>query len=199
MMILKQNVNFYQKEEEEFTPVLSATLLFQLWLGLFFVLALIAINAKWSLNEQNRNIEDLKKKREEVNQQLQTMSKDFKAKNSPHKMQEEIAIIKDKITKTQSAIALLQEQSNFQSYPLSSYLEGFAASHVKGMYVSHFYMENEGHRMNFAGNALSPQLVPLMVKSWESTQVMKGRRFQKLNLQQIDKNKPWVKFNLQAE
>ena len=78
-------------------------------------------------------------------------------------------------------------------------MEGFALSHVKGMYVSHFYMQNEGKKMAFDGDALAPQLVPQMVQAWEKSTVMKGRRFQKLNISRIKDNSQSVKFNLQAE
>ncbi len=198
MMILKQNVNFYQVEEE-YTPLLSATRLFQIWLALFAILALVAIEAKWTQHFEIKRIEDLKTTRDEINAQLQAMGKELKAKNNPQKLQEELLTLRDKISKTQTAISQLQVQENNQTYHLSAYLEGFALSHVKGMYVSHFYMQNEGKKMAFDGDALAPQLVPQMVQAWEKSTVMKGRRFQKLNISRIKDNSQSVKFNLQAE
>lgn len=198
MMILKQNVNFYQVEEE-YTPLLSATRLFQIWGALFAILALVAIEAKWTQHFEIKRIEDLKTTRDEINAQLQAMGKELKAKNNPQKLQEELLTLRDKISKTQTAISQLQVQENNQTYQLSAYLEGFALSHVKGMYVSHFYMQNEGKKMAFDGDALAPQLVPQMVQAWEKSTVMKGRRFQKLNISRIKDNSQSVKFNLQAE
>jgi len=197
-MILKQNVNFYQVEEE-YTPLLSAVRLFQLWLGLFAILALIAIETKWSQHAEIQKMEDLKAKRDEVNIQLQAMSKELKAKNNPQKIQEELTALKDKISKTQIAISQLQVQENNQTHHLSAYLEGFANAHVKGMYVSHFYMQNEGKKMAFDGDALAPQLIPQMVQAWEKNTVMKGRRFQKLSITRVKDNSQSVKFNLQAD
>lgn len=198
MIELKQNVNFFQVEQEN-APWLSATRIFQWWLGLFVVLALFAIQAKWSQYYSLKSIEDLKAKREEVNEQLLAISKEMKAKNNPQKVQEQVNALKDNINHVQSAISQLQEQENNKSYPLSLYLEGFANTHVKGMYVSHFYMQNEGKKMSFAGNALSAQLVPKMVQSWEQAPVMKGRKFQKLNIERVNNKAAYVKFKLQAE
>ncbi len=198
MMSLKQNINFYQ-QEVEYVPFFSATRLFQIWFGLFVIFALIGAEAKWSQYSTNKSIEYLKIERDKVNVQLQSLSTEFKAKNNPQKIQEDINHLKEKIAKTQNAISQLKVQEEGQFYQLSTYLEGFAISHIKGMYVSHFYMQNEGKKMSFNGNALSAQLVPQMVQAWEKRTVMKGRRFQKLNIQRIKDDPQWVKFNLQAE
>ncbi len=196
-MMLKQNINFYQTEIE-YTPMLSATLLVQIWLILFAGLAVMAIWQKWSLSSQTNNIQNIKSMQVSVNEQLQKLGKELKAKSNPQASQQELTTLKEKIEKTQNAIAQLQAQENKKNYPLSSYLEGFATTHIKGMYVSHFYMQNEGMKMSFEGTALQPQLIPRMVQSWEQTLPMKGRRFQKLNMQRIKKDADWVQFNLQA-
>ncbi|MBS0286392.1 MAG: hypothetical protein JSR17_03800 [Proteobacteria bacterium] len=198
MIELKQNVNFFQVEEEDL-PWLSATRLCQLWLGLFVVLAFFAIHTKWSQYYAVKSMEEIKTKRDQVNEELQAISQEIKAKNNPQKIQEEINLLKDNISHVQSAIAQLQEQENYKTYNLSLYLQGFANTHVKGMYVSHFYLQNEGKKMSFQGDALSAQLVPQMVQSWEKTQVMKGRKFQQLSIERVNNKTDIVKFKLQAE
>ncbi len=196
-MMLKQNINFYQTEIE-YAPLLNATLLVQIWLILFAGLAAMAIWQKWSLSSQSKNIQNIKTMQVTVNDQLQQLGKELKAKNNPLIIQQELTSLKERIEKTENAIAQLQVQENKKNYPLSSYLEGFAITHVKGMYVSHFYMQNDGMKMSFEGTALQPQLIPQMVQSWEQNIPMKGRRFQKLNMQRIKKDADWVQFNLQA-
>jgi hypothetical protein len=195
--MLKQNINFYQMEIE-YSPLLSATLLVQIWLFLFAGLAVMAFFQKWSLNSQSKNIQNIKTMQLSVNEQLQLLGKELKAKTNPQGLQQKLIVLKEKIEKTQNAINQLQVQENKKNYPLSSYLEGFAKTHIKGMYVSHFYMQNDGMKMSFEGTALQPQLIPQMVQSWEQTIPMKGRRFQKLNMQRIKKDADWVQFNLQA-
>ncbi|MGD9593030.1 MAG: hypothetical protein AB7V32_10965 [Candidatus Berkiella sp.] len=198
MMILKQNINFYQVEEE-YAPALSLTRMLQVWLALIIILGILAIQAKWVEHGEANKLKSLNHEREAVNAELITMSKALKAKNNPQKLQAELNTLQEQISKTQAAIEKLQSQENNDHYHLFAYLEGFASAHVKGTYISHFLIQNEGGKMVFEGDALAPQLIPQMVQSWEKNTVMKGRRFQKLNISRIKENNQWVKFNLQAQ
>lgn len=198
MMILKQDVNLYQKEEE-FVPLLSATRLFQVWIFLFIILAIIASQQKWLSVSQISKIHQLKVNQESVNEQLVSLSKNVKSKKNSQVLKEELAQIQEKIDKTEREIELLQKEENRKTYHLSAYLEGLAIHHVKGTYISYFYMQNTGNKIAFDGLALQPELVPQMVQSWKQSEPLRGKSFQKLQIKQVKQNTKWVQFNLKAE
>ena len=198
MILLKQDVNLYQKEEE-FVPLLSATRLFQVWIFLCIILGGISASQKWQAQSQMSKIHQLKANQEAVNGQLVSLSKNVKIKKNSQVLAEELAQLQEKIDKIENGIALLQKEENRKIFHLSAYLEGLAMQHVKGTYVSYFYMQNAGNKIAFDGLALQPELVPQMVQSWKQSEPLRGKSFQKLQIKQVKQNAKWVQFNLKAE
>jgi uncharacterized protein YlzI (FlbEa/FlbD family) len=198
MILLKQDVNLYQREEK-FVPVLSTTRLLQVWLFLCIILGMIAGQQKWLAATQINKIHQLKINQEIVNGQLVSLSKNVKIKKNSQVLKEELAQVQEKIDKIEREIALLQKEEDRKTYPLSAYLEGLAIQHVKGTYVSYFYMQNKGNKIAFDGIALQPELVPQMVQSWKQSEPLRGKSFQKLQIKQVKQNTKWVQFNLKAE
>ncbi|MBN9286411.1 MAG: hypothetical protein BGO43_07000 [Gammaproteobacteria bacterium 39-13] len=198
MMILKQDVNLYQ-QEAEFTPLLSATRLMQIWGLLLMVLLLLAIAQKWTVKNKLESIEALKVQQKTIDTQLIALSNEAKIKGNDHQVKNDLNDMREKVAMVEKAIASLKEEENKTYYPLSTYLEGFATRHVNGVFISHFYMEKTGKKMMFEGIALEPRLVPLMMQAWEGMPPMVGKGFQRFKVQRINTNQTPVQFNLQAE
>jgi len=198
MMILKQDINLYQKEAE-FAPLLSATRLIQIWGLLLLVLLLLAIEQKWVAKNKLENIEALKIQQKAIDTQLVELSNKAKIKGNTHQVINDLNDMREKVAMVEKAIASLKEEESKSYYPLSAYLEGFATRHVNGVFISHFYMEKTGKKMIFEGMALEPRLVPLMMQAWEGAPPMAGKSFQKFKVQRIKTNGAPVQFNLQAE
>ncbi|HRE31090.1 MAG TPA: hypothetical protein PLD88_03860, partial [Candidatus Berkiella sp.] len=83
--------------------------------------------------------------------------------------------------------------------PFSFYVESIAMRHVKGTYLAYINLQDEGRRMSFSGVALEPQLVPIMVQSWQKSPSIISTQVKKVRLDNLKQDKDYVKFNLQAE
>lgn len=198
MMILKQDINLYQKQEE-LAPWLSATRLVQIWGFLFTILLVVAIQHKWVAKNEAKNIEALKAQQQDIDAQLIKLSHQIKVKRNDPQARDNLIQLRERVKMAEKAIIQLKEEGSKTYYPLSSYLEGFAEQHVKGTFISHFYIEKTSKKLLFEGIALEPRLVPLMMQSWEKAPPMVGKGFQKFKIQQIKTNGSSVQFNLQAE
>lgn len=195
--ILKQKINLYQKSQA-FAPRLSALRIAQTWLGLAAVLIISAFSHKLSLHSQLKEIENLKLAQGKENAELIDLAQLRKNKNT-HMSKNEIALLKEKILDVDGVISQLNRLEADEKYPFSFYIESLVMRHVKGTYLAYINLQDEGKKMTFSGVALEPQLVPIMVQSWQKTPSIINTQVKKVRLDNLKQDKDFVKFNLQAE
>ncbi len=194
---LKQKINLYQKSQA-FAPELSALRIAQVWLGLGVVLILSAFSHKLSLRSQLKDIEKLKIEQAKESEQLIEVAQ-FKKNKNVHFSKSELSLLKEKISDVDGVISQLKKLEDDERYPFSFYIESLVMRHVKGTYLAYINLQDEGRKMTFSGVALEPQLVPIMVQSWQKSPSLISSQVKKVRLDNLKQDKDFVKFNLQAE
>lgn len=194
---LKQKINLYQKSQA-FAPKLSALRIAQIWLGISAVLILLAFTNKLSLGSQLNKIEQLKIEQAKESEQLIEMAQ-LKKNRNLHASKSELALLKEQISDVDGVISQLRKLENEERYPFSFYVESLVMRHVKGTYLAYINLQDEGRKMTFSGVALEPQLVPIMVQSWQKSPSLISTQVKKVRLDNLKQDKDFVKFNLQAE
>jgi len=197
MALLKQKINLYQKSQA-FAPRLSALRITQIWLGAAAILIVSSFSHKLSLHSQLKEIEALKLAQAKESEQLIDLAQTRKNKNKAMS-KNEIALLKEKILDVDSVISQLNKLEADEKYPFSFYVESLVMRHVKGTYLAYISLQDEGKKMTFSGVALEPQLVPIMVQSWQKTPSIISTQVKKVKLDNLKQDKDFVKFNLQAE
>jgi hypothetical protein len=74
----------------------------------------------------------------------------------------------------------------------SEYMRAFARQTLGGLWLTGFEVTGDGVQMRIAGSALSPELVPAYIKRLSREQVMHGKEFAALQMQQhnVETGKP---------
>lgn len=197
MVLLKQKINLYQKSQA-FAPRLSALRITQIWLGMATLLILSAFVHKLSLHSQRKEIENLKLAQGKESEQLIDLAQQRKNKNILS-TKGELASLKEKIADVDAVVSQLNKLEADERYPFSFYVESLVMRHVKGTYLAYINLQDEGKKMTFSGVALEPQLVPIMVQSWQKSPSLISTQVKKVRLDNMKQDKDFVKFNLQAE
>lgn len=194
---LKQKINLYQKADI-FAPGLSALRISQIWLGLGAFLIVIALFHKISLGSQLKEIENLKVEQSKESDQLVELAQAKKARNM-NASKGELALLKERISDVDNVVTQLKKLEEDERHPFSFYVESLAMRHVKGTYLAYISLQDEGKKMTFSGIALEPQLVPIMVQTWQKSPSLISSQVRKVRLDNLKQDKDFVKFNLQAE
>lgn len=197
IQLLKQKINLYQRSQA-YAPALSAVRIVQCWLALLIFLMMVAFTHKLNLTRYQNAIEALKISQAKDSEDLLELSQVKKGKNII-KSKNEVALLKERISDVDSIVAQLKHIEAEERYPFSFYVESLATRHVKGTYLAYINLQDEGRKMSFAGVALEPQLVPIMVQSWQRSPSIISTQVKKVRLDNLKQDKDFVKFNLQAE
>lgn len=110
-----------------------------------------------------------------------------------------MALLKEKISDVDGVVSQLRKLEADERYPFSFYVESLVMRHVKGTYLAYISLQDEGKKMTFSGVALEPQLVPIMVQSWQKSPSLISSQVKRVRLDNLKQDKDFVKFNLQAE
>lgn len=194
---LKQKINLYQKSDI-FAPGLSALRISQIWAGLGIFLIIVAFIHKVSLGSQLKEIENLKIEQSKESDQLLELAQAKKVRNG-NTSKGELAILKERISDVDAVVMQLKKLEEDERHPFSFYVESLALRHVKGTYLAYINLQDEGKKMTFSGIALEPQLVPIMVQTWQKSPSLISSQVKKVRLDNLKQDKDFVKFNLQAE
>lgn len=197
MQNLKQKINLYQKADI-FAPGLSALRISQIWAGLGVFLMVVAFVHKLSLGSQLKEIDKLKVEQSKESDQLVELAQARKMKNISAS-KGELALLKERISDVDGVVAQLKQLEQDERHPFSFYVESLAMRHVKGTYLAYISLQDEGKKMSFSGVALEPQLVPIMVQTWQKTPSLISSQVKKVRLDNLKQDSDFVKFNLQAE
>ncbi len=197
MQLLKQKINLYQRSQA-YAPALSAVRIAQCWLALLVFLIMVTLTHKLNLNRQKNAIEDLRMTQAKESDDLLELSQTKKSK-IVIKSKSDIALLKERIADIDNIVAELKHIEEEDRYPFSFYVESLAMRHVKGTYLAYINLQDEGRKMSFSGVALEPQLVPIMVQSWQRSPSIISSQVNKVRLDNLKQDKDYVKFNLQAE
>jgi hypothetical protein len=193
----KQKINLYQKSQA-FAPELSALRIAQIWVAIGVVFILFAFAHKLNLKSQLNEIENLKAEQAKESEQLIEVAQ-LKKSKSTLVSKSELALLKEKISDVDGVISQLRKLDADERYPFSFYIESIVMRHVKGTYLAYINLQDEGRKMSFSGVALEPQLVPIMVQSWQKSPSLISTQVKKVRLDNLKQDKDYVKFNLQAE
>jgi len=66
----------------------------------------------------------------------------------------------------------------------SEYMRAFARQVVNGLWLNAFDIQGDGAQMSLSGGVVSPQLVPMYIQRLNKENVLKGKTFAALQMQQ---------------
>jgi hypothetical protein len=112
----------------------------------------------------------------------------FAAEFSPEKndqlLQEELKKLDSEATAQKEILETLKNGVIGNTAGYSEYMRAFARQVVNGLWLNAFDIQGDGTQISLSGGVVSPQLVPMYIHRLNKENVMKGKTFAALQMQQ---------------
>lgn len=82
--------------------------------------------------------------------------------------------------------------------PLSRYLEGIKSGGVAGTFLNEFYLESNGNKVLFRGQAQDITLLPKLLSSWQQGNKLKNQVIGNIQIEKLNASDNAVQFSFEA-
>jgi len=160
--------------------------------------------ARFQVDLLGRQVEQAKNRYSLEQLRLSHFSNSFSPEVGKGLLQSELKKLAFKVAVQQEILATLQtgELGNAEGY--SEYMRAFARQIISGLWLTGFYIEGDGTQISLQGATLSSQLVPSYIQGLGREQIMHGKSFSYLQIQQPKtvanqiSNRHYLKFSMQS-
>lgn len=201
---MNQQINLFnpvflkQKKYFSVLPMLQALGLIVLGSALFYGYALYQVR---QLTVQS---EDTAKRFAAMQDKLVRHANEFSPQKSSQLLEDELRSLESKAAAQQELIETLKAGviGNVSGY--SEYMRAFARQSEHGLWLTGFDITGDAAQISLSGAALDPDMVPAYVRRLNREQIMRGKAFASLQMQQArgDSDKPaarrYIEFTLQS-
>jgi hypothetical protein len=112
----------------------------------------------------------------------------FAAEFSPEKndqmLQEEVKKLDSEVTSQKEILETLKNGVIGNTAGYSEYMRAFARQVVNGLWLNAFDIQGDGTQISLSGGVVNAQLVPMYIQRLNKENVMKGKTFAALQMQQ---------------
>lgn len=135
---------------------------------------------------------------------LARYANEFSPQKSGQLLEEELRRLEAQAAAQQALIETLNAGVIGNASGYSEFMRAFARQSVHGLWLTGFAITGDAAQMSLSGAALNPDLVPAYVQRLNREQVMRGKSFASLQMQQsgIVNNNPlaqrYIEFTLQS-
>jgi hypothetical protein len=179
---VKQNINLYQPILRKQPKVFSAATMTQISIVIVVVMALLGGVSAWRVNVQERNVAAVEARKSTLRKQIADARAKFEARSSSTLLESELRRLTDEVDNRRKIAALLKKGPLSNTSGFSAHLESLAGNHAAGTWLTQIALREGGGRVNLAGVALAPELVPVYLQRLLGAQAFEGSRFNVLEL-----------------
>jgi hypothetical protein len=108
----------------------------------------------------------------------------FSPEKNDQMLQEEVKKLDLEVTSQKEILETLKNGVIGNTAGYSEYMRAFARQVVNGLWLNAFDIQGDGTQISLSGGVTSPQLVPMYIQRLNKENVMKGKTFAALQMQQ---------------
>lgn len=162
-------------------------------LGLIFVGSmLLYVYAVYQVTQLSEQSQELDKRMLAEKVKLTRYSAEFSPQLAQQILESELKQAEKDVLAQRELIARMKSGGLGNTSGYSEYMRAFARQTLSGLWLTGFEIAGDAVQMRIAGSALSPELVPAYIKRLSREQVMHGKEFAALHMQQhkVETGKP---------
>lgn len=196
---MQQSINLFTKLDRPQKEWLRLSLL--VWangavLGFFLLLAL-AIFLLGQLDA--RRIDTLRIEVQNLEQELEQKRIARDRHLDPGRIERQIAELEMQVKLNEQILNILENKTSIKRDPLSSYMQGLANQHLRGLWFTGFSVADAGERLSLSGQATNPEFVPRYLKMLRAEPVFSGKSFAIFQLSQDIEKKHILNFKIRSD
>jgi len=197
-MAMQQQINLYQPRFRQQEKVFSSSTMLVVLVAAIAVLVGVYGYAKWNvvaLADENKRLK-LSQTNELV--RLEALSKKYPLKRKSKLLENQLNDLQNERKAKQFLVNTLSGRSIGNSDGFSSYFEGVARQHIKGMWIQRLELDNGGDVIGIYGRTLQPELVPQFIQALAKEKSFSGSQFQIFSMQRDEEKKSVINFTLRT-
>ena len=159
--------------------------------------------ALYQVGQLSKQADAMGKRYQAEQERLVGYSKEFSLQLSAQKLDDELKQLEAQAQAQEVLLNTLKSGALGNSNGYSEYMRAFARQSVDGLWLTAFDIVGDGAQMGLSGGVVSPQLVPSYIQRLNKEQVMRGKTFATLQMQQPKKDGDrlvprYVEFSLRS-
>ena len=195
-----QQVNLYQpmfrRQEKRF----SAKKLLGLFVGAALFFTAVYGVARWNVYALETQLVELQTQYKSEIKRVDELSRQFPLKRKSSSMEKKLARLRTEREAKKTLISLLRGRSALGNVDgFSGHMEGIARQRINGMWVTGFYLDGGGERIDIQGSSLQAELVPRFLQKLSSENSFTGAEFRVFRMQRDDKKRAAIHFELKTK
>lgn len=195
---MNQQVNLYQpmlrREHQSFGPKAMVQCL-----GLA-LLGMVAIHGyqEWQTRSLASEIGRLEHQNQAAAATLVKVQADLPAPRASARLADEIARLARAIGEREHLVKVLSTRLSASENGLARFLEGLARQRVEGLWLTGVSVADGGKDIVIKGQALQPQLIPVLVQRLADEASFAGVKFRTLNMERLEEGAEKIEFELRS-
>lgn len=202
---MSQQINLFnpqllrQKKYFSMLAMVQALALMMLGSALFYAYALYQVQQLAALSEETN------RRYAAAQERLARNSAEFSPQQAKQLLEDELKKNEERAAAQRELINKLKSGDIGNTRGYSEYMRAFARQTIHGLWLTGFEITGDAVQMSMRGGALNPELVPGYIKRLSQEEVMRGKEFAALQMQQhkFDEGKPagraYLEFTLLSE
>lgn len=162
-------------------------------------LALILLGAALLYGYAFYQVEQLNKQREEGERQvndgqlkLARFTEEYSPQRSDQLLQAEVQRLEKQVSEQGELVSVMSSGALGNSVGYSEYMRAFSRQLVQGLWLTGFNVSGDGAQVSLSGGVVNPGLLPEYIQRLRRENVMQGKTFSALQMQQAKPDKAGV-------
>ncbi len=195
---MNQQVNLFQpmlrRERQSFSP---RAMLQSLGLALAGMLAISGYQY-WQTRQLAHTVGLLEQQRQTAAHTLASAQAKLPAPQPSARLADEITRLTRAIGEREELVKVLSDRLDISQNGLARFLEGLARQRVDGLWLTGVSVADGGRDIVIKGQALQPQLIPVLVQRLADEASFEGVKFRELRMHRPDGNAGRIEFELRT-
>ena len=194
-----QQINLYQ---DDFRPRREVLSLRQVVAGLgALMLVLLAVSAwqGWQNRQLAAEVEAQRQALKQSEARLAALRKANPPREPDPKLARTVERLAQRVETKRRVLAVLSGKTFGNTEGFVPQLTGLARQRIEGLWLTELRLHAGGTRLDMAGNALKPELVPRYLQRLGKEAVFSGTAFETFRLERPEKGPSWVRFVLHSQ
>lgn len=194
-----QQINLYQDEFRPRREVLSLRQAVAGLAGLLLVLLAVSAWQGWRSGQLAERVEATRQTLSRNETRLVSLREAQAARKPDPALAETVQRLARRVETKRRVLEVLAGKRFGNTEGFVPQLTGLARQRIEGLWLTELRLHGGGTRLDLAGNALKPELVPRYLQRLGNEQIFSGTAFETLRLTRPDKGPRWVSFVLHSQ
>lgn len=160
--------------------------------------------AIYQVGELRKQSEESTKRYNAEEVRLARFTAEFSPQQASHALQEEVRRVEKQVADQAELVEIIKSGAVGNTAGYSEYMRAFARQVVQGLWLTGFRVTGDATQISLSGKVLSPELLPAYIRRLGKENIMQGKTFSTLQMQQpkVDANQGdiarYVEFELRS-